>query len=222
MYLRQRTGSYIAIESPTAPVVLKFRVICLYASRPMARCFSFITIVDNGFGRWLGYRNQYDCECHSTWANLALFYFEVAFFRLLRHLYTALSMTRPHHTDADVTAVACELRRGRAPPCRFAGNAQVGPSALPQQDGSCAEAVVLCPYTRACSALAVLCLILRNTQSISMCAPCEASPALHFTPVDGRAGLRNLCPGRRSFESVTASLGFGTSPSVSPVKPAAL
>ena len=50
------------------------------AVRPMSRCVLFITIVDHGFGSWLGHHHQYDYECNSTGTNIALFYFEMAVF----------------------------------------------------------------------------------------------------------------------------------------------
>ena len=60
-------------------------VACLYDVRLMPRCCSFITIVDHGFGSWLGYHHQYDYECNSTGTNIALFYFGMAIFSLPGH-----------------------------------------------------------------------------------------------------------------------------------------
>ena len=68
----------------------------------MARCVSFITIVDHGFGSWLGYHHQYDYECNSTGTNIALFYTTT---RHQRHAYDRDAYMHHDH-DRDITGTS--------------------------------------------------------------------------------------------------------------------
>ena len=79
----------------------------LHAAGPMPRRVSFFIIACHGFGSWPGHHHQYDYECNSTGADVALFYFAMAIF------------SPPGHAIHDGSHRQCQAKTGQVDPASY-------------------------------------------------------------------------------------------------------